>query len=88
MAKFVDETERLWIQTKLQNRLSRAATVIIAGPGLGQTDECSAVVTAQISGKPHHQEFNFSVGDRSVDDVVADLNRQILMWIQRVAVGD
>jgi hypothetical protein len=84
MAKYVDDADVAALQTKLQNRLDRAANVIVTGPGLGQTDECSVVVTSTIAGKLQHQDIEFTFGDRSIDEVVADLNRQIVLWMQRV----
>jgi len=42
------------VQRLLSDRLSGAATVVVTAPGLGETDQCSAVMVFGGPGKQHH----------------------------------
>jgi hypothetical protein len=85
MASYVDDRFVADVQGRVQGRLGPAANVIIVGPGLGQTDEYSAVVTFSHNGRQHHRDIPFRVADRSAVDLAMEMTGQIVRWMQEVS---
>jgi len=82
MARFVDDVFVQDLQNRLQSHFAGSASVILAGPGLGHTDECTAVVTFTHAGKQHHTNIEFAVADRSAIQVKTELIGQIVRWME------